>query len=501
MNTDIQRIIQTVTQAAGGHTPVYLVGGAVRDMLLGRDGHDLDFAVPGRTRGLAGRVADALGGAMFVLDSERDTTRVILDLPGQKYRLLDFASFRAGDLEGDLRARDFSINAMAMELDAGVEGRLIDPCGGKDDLLEKRIRACTPHSLADDPARVLRAVRLAVALGFRIESETLRQVRAAAVLLAGISPERQRDELVRILESDRTSLTVRLLEKVGSLEFVLPELKPLAGLAQPEPHVLDAWEHTLEVVDRLESLLGTLAGEYHEAGASGLVLGSAVLWLGRYREQFAQHLAEEFPNHRSLTALLKFSALYHDSGKASTGKIYQDGKLHFYGHEEHSQRMATGRARSLAFSNLEVDRIGLIIRGHMRVHVLSDAASPPSPRAIYRFFRDTGDGGVDICLHSLADMWATYGYTLPQERWLKELQTCRSLLEGRWEKTEKIVKPPRLVDGSDLMRAFKIQPGRLIGELLEAIREAQAAGEVHTRDEALAFALKRIEGANGGSDV
>jgi hypothetical protein len=129
----------------------------------------------------------------------------------------------------------------------------------------------------------------------------------------------------------------------------------------------------------------------------------------------------------------------------------------------------------------------------MRIHWLTDTEAPPTRKAIYRFFRDTGEAGVDIIFLSLADLWATYGYTLPQERWLSELRTCRSLLEARWEQSEQVVSPPRLLTGSDLIRMFHLKPGRLVGELLEAIREAQASGEVSDQDAAIAFAKKWLE--------
>ena len=168
MPTDVLAIITSLVRPG---QPAYLVGGAVRDRILGRDYHDLDFVMEGETQGLARRVADALGGAFYVLDYERDTSRVVLNRPGESRLLLDFASLRGADLVTDLRARDFSINAMAMQL--GSEESLIDPCGGLEDLRQKRVRACGPTSLSDDPVRILRGIRLAVGLGYRIEPETL----------------------------------------------------------------------------------------------------------------------------------------------------------------------------------------------------------------------------------------------------------------------------------------------------------------------------------------
>ncbi len=491
----IDDILPTILRLAPADRPVYLVGGAVRDRLLKRESHDLDFVMAGETASLARRVADALGGAFFILDGERDTSRVVLSRAGEGQFLLDFASLRGKDLESDLRGRDFTINAMATRL--GDDHELIDPCGGVADLREKKIRACGPTSLLDDPVRTLRAVRLAVTLGYRIERDTLRQLRSAVAELPRISAERQRDELVRILEGSRTSVAMRLLEHAGALPVLLPEVVPLQGLIQPLPHHLDGWEHTLEMIDHVESLLGVLAEDYHEESASGLTLGTAVLWLGRYREQFKHHLAEPLPNDRSVLGLLKLCALYHDTGKAVTGAVGPDGKLHFLGHEEVSTRMIARRMQALAFSRQEIERAGRVVGGHMRVHALTDVPGQITQRSMYRFFRDLGDAGIDVCILSLADVWATYSFTLPQERWLAELQTCRALLEARWEKMNAIVRPQRLLSGDDLMRELGLPPGKLVGDLLELIREAQAAGEVTSTEEALSLAadwLHRMKG-------
>ena len=496
---DTRKIIATVEQLSGADLPVYLVGGAVRDRLMNRDSHDLDFVMEGGTARLARRVANALQADFYVLDVERDTSRVIYTDPEGEKICLDFARARSNDLDGDLRARDFSINAIAIRL--GDEGTLIDPCGGVRDIHNKVLRACGPTSLEDDPARVLRVVRLAVGMDFRIEETTIAQARQAAVLIPRISAERRRDELVRMLEGDRAALCVRLLERLGGLEYVLPELLALKGLEQPSPHVLDGWEHTLELVDRLETLVQALTIPVKEESPAGLILGAAQATLGRYQPQFRAHLAQGMPNGRGLLVALKLAALYHDTGKATTASRDDAGRLHFYRHEEVSARLVAERARALAFSSEEVERCEIIVREHMRIHQLVAASTQPSPRSIYRFFRATGEAGVDVCLVSLADTWATYSHTLPQEHWLAELQVCRAILEARWEKDEEIVHPPRLLDGRELMAVFDLKPGPLIGALLEAIREAQAAGDVRGKEEALVVGRKWLEQNKDGEHV
>jgi hypothetical protein len=167
------------------------------------------------------------------------------------------------------------------------------------------------------------------------------------------------------------------------------------------------------------------------------------------------------------------------------------GRIRFFGHDEKGALTAVKRGMALHLSNDELDRLKLIITYHMRIHPHTDRKAgdgkDPTRRAIYRFFRDTGEAGVDLVLLALADMRATYDHTLTQERWTACLDVCRILLEAYYEKTEEIVRPPQILTGNDLIKEFNMKPGPEIGKLLEAIRETQAAGKLSTREEALAF--------------
>lgn len=465
---------------------VFLVGGAVRDLLRQRSVHDLDFAVSGDVRRLARKTADALGGAFYVMDQARETMRVILTGENGERIFMDFNALRGEDLRDDLLARDFTVNAMAIDLSAG--NQIIDPLGGAEDLRERRLRACAPDSFQRDPVRVLRAARLSLEMEMHMLPETLRQARMAAPDLARVSVERQRDELFRILEGRHPESAVRLLQAFGALEYLLPDLVALQGVRQSAPHTLDAWEHTLKVLDWLGRLMGVLVGDYVEDSASDLVLGLAVMRLGRYRRQFVEHFAERLVPDRSLRGLIMLAALYHDAGKPATRSVEPDGRIRFLRHEKISTQLMEACGARLALSGAEIERLSRIIRGHMRVHQLSGDGQAASRRAVYRFFKDTGPAGVDICLLSLADLLATYGVTLDAEIWQRELDTCRMLLEGWWEIPEAVVRPPQLVNGHEIMVHFHLSAGPMVGELLEAIREAQAAGQIDGRKAALDFA-------------
>ncbi len=490
---DFPPLLEKVIAALPADQTVYLVGGAVRDLLLGRAIRDFDFALARGGIPAARKVAKALKADFYPLDPERDTGRVLVTEPDGTRTVLDFAAFRGPDLDADLQGRDFTLNAIA--LDPRTQ-QIFDPLGGAIDLKEKRLRACSPSAFEDDPVRILRGVRLAADFGFRILPEARQGMKAATARLAGVSSERVRDELFRILEGPAPASCLRALDMLGALSVILPELAALKGVTQPAPHVHDVWEHTLAVLAALETILSALAPDYNPEKAADLLNGSMVLRIGRYREQIARHLSAALTPNRTGRGLLFLAALYHDVAKPHTKKMDEGGQLRFWDHDQQGADIAGERARLLALSNEEIARLETVIRNHMRIlfhtNRLVKENKPPSRRAVYRFFRDAGPAGVEVCLLALADLRATYGQSLSQESWVAMLDVVRLLMENWYEKPAESISPPPLVDGDDLMHALGLRPGKRIGELLEAIREAQVMGEVSTREQALDLARRRI---------
>jgi putative nucleotidyltransferase with HDIG domain len=503
-------LLDSVRAAIPDGLTVYLVGGAVRDALLGRSTHDLDFALERDAIKLARRVANALKADFYPLDPERDTGRVIVTNDDGTRTLMDFAAFRGADpstgsrqarpvssgqsLESDLSGRDFTLNAIALDLS---DNTIHDPLGGAMDLKEKRLRACSPTAFADDPVRILRGVRLAADFGFHILPETRKAMKEAVGLLPNASAERLRDELFRIFAGPQPGVCLRALDLLVALDKVLPELSALKGVEQVAPHIHDVWEHTLATLSHLEGVLAALTPEYNPDKAADLFNGLLVTRISRYRQQIGESLAVPLTADRSLRSLLFLAALYHDVAKPQTRKADEEGQLRFWDHDQQGAEMIVERARLLALSNDEAQRLETIVRNHMRIlfhtNRLARDGKPPSRRAIYRFFRDTGPAGVELCLLALADLRATYEQTLPQESWAACLDVVRTMLEAWFEKRADQVSPPPLVDGDDLMRELNLLPGKQIGELLNAIREAQAVGEVSTRKQALELARRKLK--------
>lgn len=478
-------MLEKVVAILPENVTVYLVGGAVRDAMLRRLTHDLDFVLQGDVFKIARQMADRLGAAYFPLDEERGTARLVL-ISDEAREVFDFASMRGPDLETDLKARDFTLNAMA--IDVHHPQALLDPLGGAVDLWENSLRACSPSAFQDDPLRVLRAIRLAAVLKLKILPETRKLLRHSVPGLARISAERIRDELFNILNGPKQATALRALDMLEALPFILPGIASMHGVEQSPPHEMDVWSHTLDVMKKLESILNALTPAYNPDSASNLLLGLLVLHLGRFRQQISYHSNRSLVIDRTLRALQFMAALYHDAGKPLTRQVSEYGKVSFYNHAKVGAQLATKGAVFLRLSNSETERLVIIVRHHLQPFLISKDSQQPSRKAIYRFFRETREAGVDICLLSLADLWATYGMALPSEVWSKHLNVVRVLLEAWWEHPEESISPLPLLNGTDLINELQLTPGPLIGKLLEAIQESQATGQVHTRQDALDLA-------------
>ena len=493
--------------AAQRDVRVWPVGGCVRDLLLGRSVHDWDFAVDRDALGLARAVADALGGAFYPLDEERDTGRVVLRREGRRVEL-DFARLRGPDLEADLRDRDFTINAIAI----GPEGELIDPTGGLTDLQARLVRAVVPHSFDQDPLRMLRAVRIVAELGLRLEVRTAQWIIDRAGQLLRAAPERIRDEFVRLINARAVAYHLQLLDELGLMTSILPDVEALREQRQTPPHRYNVWWHTLMTVDateRIWQILHCILKESAICHLESAMYADAPDWawpevqetLAPFAPALVRHLRRPTTAPRYRRTLLLLAVLLHDVGKPLT--VTEEVKpgqaqptLHFYSHEAVGARRAAEWMRDLRFSRAETEAVATMVRAHLRPSQIAEAPGGVTGRAAYRFFRATGDAGVEVVLLALADHLAIWGPNLQPERWARRRAAARALLEYFFHRSQGAVAPPPLVKGRDLMTELGLPEGPEVGRLLEVIREAQAAGEVTTREEALALA-RRLKSETG----
>jgi poly(A) polymerase len=459
--------------------PAYLVGGGVRDRLLNRPVYDLDVAVDGDGLAVARRLANHFGGAYFPLDEARCTGRAILWREDGQRLMVDVARFRGADLDADLADRDFTVNALAADVRA--PDQVIDRHDGLADLAAGVIRPVSDASIRNDPLRALRAVRLAAQLGFALAPEMEKLIRRDGAGLVQVAGERIRDELAHLLMQPDAASHLARLDDLGLLTRILPELEPLRDLVQPPPHYLDGLSHSLETVRELETIVEGLQD------ASDPQLHVMVPFTERLRAHLAQVMSDERP--RLFT--LKLAALLHDTGKPATCAVDDEGRIRTIGHHKVGVELTGDALRRLRLSRVEVRLGETIVRHHMRPLLLAKETSVSS-RAVYRFFRDTGDAGVDVLLHALADHRATYARDAEDDRWPHLVDLVARMLVTYWERQAEQVAPPPLIDGHDLLREFELQPGPFVGALLEAVREAQVSGDVHTREEALALVRAKV---------
>ncbi len=489
----IHDLFSRIRSALPANIKCYLVGGAVRDLMMDRPIHDLDFIIqsPGKVITLSRQVARALDADFYPLDTERDTARLLINQPGEPRLNLDFAAMRGADIDQDLAARDFTINAMALDLQ--FPDQVIDPLSGARDIVDKILRSCSEESFLDDPIRILRGVRFAVQNDYRILPETLKLMRQALPGLEKVSPERLRDEIFRLLDLPAPDLALRVIEKLGILPYTFPELPSLIGVKQSSPHTLDVWNHTLSVLQKMRQVLHVLNPGTDLDEKGNLVSSWISIRLGRYRKEIVDHFSKSLNPERSMQSLLYLSALYHDAGKPETQTFGANGTIHFYKHEKISREIIENRARLLRLSNSEIDHVSSIVAGHLRPLMLSQSGEKPGRRSIYRFWRDLDEAGVDICLLSIADLLGTYGTTIKTENLINHLDTIRLLLDAWWLQRQEQVNPPVIINGTQVMEELHLSPGPVIGQILEAIRQAQVDGTVTNYSEAVEYARYQLE--------
>jgi poly(A) polymerase len=469
---------------AGQEIKAYLVGGFVRDVLLKRETADIDIALAANALEVAPKVADALGGRFVLLDKENQVCRIVVadgKAPGGRWQL-DLSTL-TGDIKPDLGRRDFTIDAIAVDLKELKSGdvTIIDPFKGRADLKQGVIRAVSEKAFESDALRLLRAVRLAAELGFSLESQTESLIKSNCHLIAGVAGERIREELLRLLAVPDSAEFLAQLDELGLVTAIIPELAQAKGVEQPREHFWDVFDHSLQTVIAVDFLLHQ--GSWRHAN-------DKVLAVAPWSEVLSRHFAQPVSGGSTRRSLLKLAALLHDVAKPQTKAVGEDGRTHFLGHAKLGAATAVAILERLRFSGKEIKLVELMVNYHLRPGQLSQEGLP-SHRAIYHYFRDTADAGIDTLFLSLADHLATRGPNLNLAGWQEHTKMVEYVLFQHLEQERRVV-PPKLLDGHDLIRIFGLKPGPEIGEALEAVREAQASGEVATREEAIAYIRDRL---------
>jgi len=540
LDTQTLNLLRQTSQFFSAHNrQAYLTGGSLRNLLLGEPCSDWDIVTDGNVPQLARSLADKLAGYYVHLNDK--ASRIVIKHAGSE-TTIDIAPLKGNTIEEDLRQRDFTINAIAVPLaeiihllqigkvvpfidDRGelidphshetTPGRgqappllysgfaprnlmpigevFIDPLNGLADIQARQLKAVDDTIFKHDPLRMLRAIRLSMRYQLSIEPGTENLVKRDAKLLPLAAPERIHDELYAILEPDGATSQLRHLDTLGLLTVLIPEFILARGMRQPSPHYWDVLEHSLESVGALERLAGMIQrGGSHDVYSDDFAELRALLLEAEQRGIF---------QFASLTApRMKLAALLHDIGKPITYSTGADGNIHFYDHPQAGIPLAQQIMTRLNARTQDRRVVQLVVAHHMRPGQLGNLDTV-TPRAIRRYFVDLGPMGIHVALFSLADHIATVGplwdeYTKrPDSSWPRHLSLVRLLLI-RYIRERESILPARLVSPEELMRRLKLEPGPLIGHLLESIAEAQAEGRIHSKEEALWLAEEEIQGRN-----
>jgi len=460
--------VRAAVAAALGEREGWLVGGAPRDRLLGRRTDDLDVVLAGDVEAAARELGRTAQGTPFALSDDFGAWRVVAR---NRSWQVDLSPLRGGSLEADLRLRDFTINAIAEPL-AG--GEPIDPLGGAPDLAARRLRMAGPTAFADDPLRVLRLVRLAVELGFEADPDTAAEARRQVAGLDRVAGERVFGELRRVIATDAVLDGLAMLDDLDATAVILPELHALRGVGQNRFHHLDVYGHTLEVL----------------AAAVALQRDPAAVLGDEHAEAVTALLAEPLADELTRGTALRFGALLHDIAKPATQGQLPDGHVTFMGHDAAGAKMTRAILGRLRTSERLRVHVAALTRRHLALGFLVREA-PLSRRATFRYLRVCSPVQADVTLLSVADRLATRGDNA-ERAIARHLDLARAVLGDAlaWHASG----PPRpLLRGDELAMAMGLDPGPAIAEQLEALQEAQYAGEVATREQALRWAHRAAE--------
>jgi len=464
--------LELVRRALAGE-PAWLVGGAVRDRLLGRvapdEALDLDVIVAGEPGAAAQRVrrAAAPRAAAFALSDEFGAWRIVGEAGAWQ---VDLTPLHAGGLEADLRARDLTLNAIAEPLEGGEP---VDPTGGIADLRAGRLRMVAPEAFDADAVRVLRLARLAVELDLEPDVQTRRAARERAPGLAAVPGERVFAELRRIVGAPRAVDGLELLDALGATAVVLPELVALRGIEQTVYHHRDVHGHTLEVLEQVIAL----------ERDPGAVLGAG-------RAQAVRTLLDT-PLADGLTrgGALRWGALLHDIAKPRTRTTFADGRVGFPGHDREGAAMSREILARLRTSERLRAHVAALAQHHLRLGFLVHQ-QPLSRRDVYRYLVACDPVAADVTLLGIADRLATRGRKA-DEAIARHMELALPMLDAALEHWAAPPTPP-LIRGDELARALDLKPGPQLGELLAGIEEARYAGEATTLEDAIAEARRLL---------
>lgn len=468
---------QLLKELCSGDTEIYLIGGFVRDMILGKVSSDLDFVLVDKdVLEFCKRIAGKFGGNSFLLDEVTRTTRIVLKDESAKFYTFDFTPTLKSDLDADFERRDFTINSLAINLKE--QDVMIDKFSGVNDLKERRIKSVKVNNLFDDPIRFVRAFRFAALLDGTVDKETFNFIRDNLNCFnKSVSSERISLELWKILDMHNSYEYIRQMADIGLLEKIFPEISEMKKVPPNDYHHLWLFDHSIELIKTFEENFYKIPSWAKD-------------------ELISSFGALESPSKQAVT---KLACLLHDIGKPQTWEIKNiNGKEKhtFYGHDKLGAKFTRQIGERLKFSNSIIDTLCNLVVYHLRPFQLSQNYAQITDRALYRFFRDVGEDLPLLLMLAIADLYATVGPKVTKDDLLKGEELVLYLFDRykkhKSQEVEKLIKP-KLLDGNEIMKLTGLKPSPKLGIIVKDLDEAIAIGEVKTKEEAKSWVLKQLK--------
>lgn len=430
----------------------YLVGGAVRDYLLGKNSYDRDIIVR-NARDFAQKLAKETNGTFIELDQENNIYRVVLK---DKLNYIDIT--QADDIETDLKRRDFTINSIAIDLS---NNQIIDINKGQEDLKNKIIRSISEQNIIDDPLRILRAYRFSAILGFEIESNTKEQIHSHINLIKNPAKERINYELMKLFEGNYTAKVLPEMSEI--IDIIYPIFIDVKKVPKNTHHHLNLFDHSIETVNQIQKI--------YESS----------------QEEVRQHLEKEDFGGFTRLAHLKFAGFLHDIGKYSTWTI--EGERHrFIKHDDVGSKMAKEILKQNKFSKKQIEYITNMIKNHIYPSQVVSAENI-NEKIYMRYIRKMEENVIDNIILAKADRLSARGPAITNEIIEENINNLDKLLNYYLSIKDKLKPIPKLLSGNEIMELKKIPQSPLLGEIIKALQEEQTEGNITTKEEAINFVL------------
>lgn len=486
-DAETELIFSALLNNLNSDNKVYMVGGMVRDILMNRPVHDIDLSYCGNVRDYAKRVADHLEASFFMLNQKFQTARIIYKSKTGKRRWIDIVATRENNIMEDLVFRDFTVNAIAIDL--RDRNKIIDPFNGAMDINKKILQLCRPDSLEKDPVRILRAIRLAVQFNWKISSTTINAIKSSASKLIDVTAERKRDELFRIFDLPNSYTAIRILAHYNLLEYCFPGFN---GKAIQESTLL--LKHAIASIQKFSQFDQLIIGTYSPEGAMDFHQGELVMSLGRFRDPLAAYFQSNIHQDRNLKSLIISCILYYVIiQNSSSNQIEQNNTDPI---PEKLDKLVEKAAKELVLSSAEKKWMYDFYTGIGMFENIIQSDMDLNPELSFLFFNRSKVSGVAACLISLANTLARDEFTMNETDWGKNLELSRYFLDAYFYHYDEWINPPTFINGHDVMKILKINDGKKIGWWINRLKMETINGNIKNHKDATKFLMTRKENLN-----